>query len=44
MIEKVYDSFYVDARVMARGRIRAATIEEAKEKGHEYHMLHDLRF
>ena len=33
MIEKVYDSFYVDARAAGRGRIRAATVKEAKLKG-----------
>ena len=33
MIKKTYDSYYVDVRVARRGRIRAATIEEAQEKG-----------
>ena len=33
LIEKVYESFYVDARIAKRGRIRGATIEEAEEKG-----------
>jgi len=33
LIKKKYDSFIVDARVVGRGRIRAATIEETKEKG-----------
>jgi hypothetical protein len=33
LIEKEYQSFYVDARAAGRGRIRAATIEEAKAKG-----------
>ncbi len=33
MIEKTYDSYYVDARIARRGRIRAATIPEAHEKG-----------
>jgi integrase len=33
MIEKVYDSYIVDARAARRGRIRAATLKEAKEKG-----------
>jgi hypothetical protein len=33
MIEKAYDSFYVDARAAGRGRIRGATVEEAKQKG-----------
>jgi integrase len=33
LVEKVYDSFYVDARIVGRGRIRAATIQEAKQKG-----------
>jgi integrase len=32
-IEKVYDSFYVDARAAGRGRIRGATIDEARKKG-----------
>ncbi|MDB6068060.1 MAG: putative Site-specific recombinase XerC [Pedosphaera sp.] len=32
-IEKEHDSFYVDARVVGRGRIRDITIEEAKTKG-----------
>jgi hypothetical protein len=31
--QKVYDSFYVDARLAGRGRIRGATIAEAKRKG-----------
>lgn len=33
MIKKVYDSFYVDARAAGRGRLRGATIDEAKKKG-----------
>jgi integrase len=33
LIEKEYESFYVDARAAGRGRIRAATVEEAKLKG-----------
>jgi len=33
LIEKEYVSFYVDARKVGRDRIRAATVEEAKEKG-----------
>jgi len=32
-IEKIYESFYVDARNAGRGRIRASSIAEAKEKG-----------
>jgi hypothetical protein len=32
-VQKVYDSFYVDARVVGRGRIRATSIAEAKRKG-----------
>jgi integrase len=31
MIEKTYDSFIVDARPAGRGRIRGATVEEAKQ-------------
>jgi hypothetical protein len=33
LIEKDYESFYVDARASGRGRIRAPSIEEAKAKG-----------
>lgn len=33
LIEKTYVSFYVDARCAGRGRIRGATLEEAKAKG-----------
>lgn len=33
MIRKTYESFYVDARSAGRGRIRAATLAEARKKG-----------
>lgn len=33
LIEKEYESFYVDARAVGRGRIRGATLREAKENG-----------
>jgi len=33
LIEKEYESFYVDARAAGRGRIRGATVEEAKANG-----------
>jgi hypothetical protein len=33
LIEREYESFYVDARAAGRGRIRAATVKEAKVKG-----------
>ena len=33
LIEKEYESFYVDVRSAGRGRIRGATVKEAKQKG-----------
>jgi hypothetical protein len=33
LIEKAYESFYVDARAAGRGRIRGTTVKEAKQKG-----------
>ena len=33
LIEKDYESFYVDARAVGRGRIRGAPVREAKENG-----------
>ena len=33
LIEKEYESFYVDARAVGRGRIRASSVDDAKIKG-----------